>query len=256
MSIRIMTAVWDSPCTEPHTLLLLLALADWCNEQGECWPSVPTLAKKSRQSERNCRLHLRRLETLEILDKLEGRGRHHTNHYFLNLQNLQNLQQSLPPLQVSRTQNLQVATSKPATIVAPEPSLDPSEERSPSVSCPDDLSEAQSLGKGPAKFAPFWLKREPWERLEQSHLFDLLTTQEHLWQKPDYILDGNWWGALDKEFEEQPDYDCDFLAAQFAKMRTYFLRGERKPNSGRGWKKFVHNWIAREFNNLATRKGR
>lgn len=133
MSIRVMTAVWDSPCEDPSTLLLLLALADWANDQGECWPSVANLATKARMSVRNCQLHLRRLEKIGVIDCLPGNGRTHTNHYFLNLQTLQSMQALLHPLQGFYRERVQVATLKGASIVAPEPSVDPSKERSPSV---------------------------------------------------------------------------------------------------------------------------
>jgi nitric oxide synthase oxygenase domain/subunit len=53
MAIKIMTAVWENAPYQGCTLLTLLALADYANEQGFCWPAITTLAHKSRQSERN-----------------------------------------------------------------------------------------------------------------------------------------------------------------------------------------------------------
>jgi hypothetical protein len=53
MSLRLMAAVWESaPCSQT-TLLVLLALADHANDEGKCWPSVATLAKRTRTSERH-----------------------------------------------------------------------------------------------------------------------------------------------------------------------------------------------------------
>lgn len=54
MSVRIMTAVWaaDLPATEK---LVLLALADQANDDGHCWPSAMTIAKKCGQGERTVR---------------------------------------------------------------------------------------------------------------------------------------------------------------------------------------------------------
>lgn len=55
MSIKIMSWVWDSSPYEGKALLLHLALADFANDAGECWPSQPTLAQKARCSERHVR---------------------------------------------------------------------------------------------------------------------------------------------------------------------------------------------------------
>ena len=52
MSIKIMTQVWETADSKGSELLLLLALADSANDQGVCWPSLPTLAKKTRMSRR------------------------------------------------------------------------------------------------------------------------------------------------------------------------------------------------------------
>ena len=51
MSIRVMTKVWDNfPGAGGSELLVLLALADWSNDDGLCWPSVAAVATKSRLS--------------------------------------------------------------------------------------------------------------------------------------------------------------------------------------------------------------
>ena len=62
MSIEVMTAVWRNAEMRGAPLLVLLALADYANDQGVCWPSLMTLALKSRVSERQVRRILRSLE--------------------------------------------------------------------------------------------------------------------------------------------------------------------------------------------------
>lgn len=51
MSVRVMTEVWglDLPDSEK---IVLLALADCANDEGGCWPSMATLAKKCSKSDR------------------------------------------------------------------------------------------------------------------------------------------------------------------------------------------------------------
>jgi len=55
VSIKIMSWVWDNSPYDGKQLLLHLALADFANDAGECWPSQSTLAKKARCTERYVR---------------------------------------------------------------------------------------------------------------------------------------------------------------------------------------------------------
>lgn len=50
MSIRVMTHVWDSYPGGGSELLALLALADWGDDAGRCWPSMAKIAEKTRLS--------------------------------------------------------------------------------------------------------------------------------------------------------------------------------------------------------------
>lgn len=52
MSIRVMSAVWDNSQRRGAELLVLLALADWSNDRGECDPSYSQLARKARVDRR------------------------------------------------------------------------------------------------------------------------------------------------------------------------------------------------------------
>jgi len=63
MSIRIMSAVWAVSEASKTELLCLLALADHANDDGYCWPSVKTVARKCRISERQCQRLLATLES-------------------------------------------------------------------------------------------------------------------------------------------------------------------------------------------------
>lgn len=51
MSVAAMTAVWKhSRATTPSELLVLLALADWADDDGYCFPSHRAIAQKTRTS--------------------------------------------------------------------------------------------------------------------------------------------------------------------------------------------------------------
>jgi hypothetical protein len=82
MSIRVMTSVWDDPDTQTHSeLLVLLALADWANDDGYCWPTITALAAKSRLSERAVQQILGRLTATGRIERISGGGRGHANKY-------------------------------------------------------------------------------------------------------------------------------------------------------------------------------
>jgi hypothetical protein len=75
MSIRFVDSVFKDTAIKNHIdLLVSLALADFSDNDGIAWPSVPTLAKKTRLSERTVRYSLERLEALKKLTKIQGPG--------------------------------------------------------------------------------------------------------------------------------------------------------------------------------------
>ena len=88
MSITHMAVVWRLPDPElrDSRLLTLLALADFANDVGECWPGQPTLAQRARVSQRHISRVIDWLEEqgyIEILVKGNGKG--HSSHYRLLL---------------------------------------------------------------------------------------------------------------------------------------------------------------------------
>ena len=74
MSILKMAEVWASAEVEGSELLVLLALADFANDDGSCWPSVATVAKKSRLTERGTRGIIRRLEKQGLVSTVISTG--------------------------------------------------------------------------------------------------------------------------------------------------------------------------------------
>lgn len=55
MSIQIMSWVWQNSPYEGKALLLHLALGDFADDAGRCWPSQTTLARRARCTTRHVR---------------------------------------------------------------------------------------------------------------------------------------------------------------------------------------------------------
>lgn len=79
-----MSWIWSNSPYRGERLLLHLALGDFANDEGECFPSVATLARKARCSDVWCRAGIREMikdDLLEIVAHGNGRGR--SNRYRL-----------------------------------------------------------------------------------------------------------------------------------------------------------------------------
>lgn len=81
MSIKVMTWIWDNADAKGSELLLLLALADFAADDGYCWPTISTLAEKTRLSERQVFRLLQKLEDAGELTVIRGRR---NNRYIVN----------------------------------------------------------------------------------------------------------------------------------------------------------------------------
>ena len=77
MSIRWLSHVWLKSPYRSERLLLHLALADFANDEGVCWPSQRTLAQKARCSENFVRVTISQMirdGLIEVAKKGMGRG--------------------------------------------------------------------------------------------------------------------------------------------------------------------------------------
>lgn len=81
MSVRVMTAVWELPLPDSEKIVLL-ALADCANDEGHCWPSMATLARKCSKSDRTVQTAIKALVDAGHLTRREvlGKGCNYTVH--------------------------------------------------------------------------------------------------------------------------------------------------------------------------------
>ena len=95
MSVRTMAAVWERSQHSGTSLLMLLAIADFADDDGRAYPSVPTLARKCRMKERNAQYILSELVESAELTIQRGKGPRGSNVYRIKLASL-GVQHSAP----------------------------------------------------------------------------------------------------------------------------------------------------------------
>ena len=82
MSVAVSSWVWKHSKTNGNDRLLLLAIADVADDDGDnAWPSIATLADKATVSERTVQRRIQKLEELGCLTVHRGAGRHGTHRY-------------------------------------------------------------------------------------------------------------------------------------------------------------------------------
>ena len=153
MSIFVMSNVWQKSEHGGAHLLMLLAIADFADDQGRAYPSVSTLAKKCRVKPRAANYTIAELKRSGELEIKIGRGPYGANLYRIAIDCLgvgredrQPLQCTAPlqpgaPLQpVAHTPAMDCAI--PLQPIAPKPSLNHQE---PSVEAIASVGNADRL---------------------------------------------------------------------------------------------------------------
>lgn len=88
MSIRLMTLIWELPMSSTQKLVLL-ALGDWANDEGLCYPSVPSIARRATLSPRQAKRVMHELIGQKWVDVI---GNHNggaaSRRYQINTQRL------------------------------------------------------------------------------------------------------------------------------------------------------------------------
>jgi hypothetical protein len=144
MSIRMMTQVWDQSQHKGSELLLLLAIADNANDQGVAYPSVRTLAKKTRLHPHHVKKLLRVLEASGELVTHIGTGPRGCNEYEIKLSTGEG-SNLLPRMKSSGSPQDQ----KGVVPTLPEPNTEPKREEKPFSLEPDHGAPAPKVGLSP-----------------------------------------------------------------------------------------------------------
>jgi hypothetical protein len=164
-----MNWVWESSNTVGTDRLVLLAIADRASDEGmDAWPSIGTLARKTRLHDRTVQRCIRNIEALGELEVRKKDGAHGTNVYVVRMDALSLMGTSRPNARRSRQTATGVnlppggtgATSPPAQ-APPPPGIGatPPVAQAPPNSSGTSGTTSTSLSKTAA--SPRALAREP-----------------------------------------------------------------------------------------------
>lgn len=118
MSIKLMSEIWESGPQNISERMVLLALADYANDAGTCWPSISGIQKKSCLSERGVQTVIRRLQDAGWIEIEAGGGRKNANLYRIKTPQRLHPAGNAPPQMDAETP--QMTAVNPAG-AAPEP---------------------------------------------------------------------------------------------------------------------------------------
>lgn len=158
-----MSLVWERAPYTAGSLIVLLALADWANDEGVAWPSMERLAQKARIDRRSAQRIVRQLEKDGVLEVEHGGGRAKQHKYVLRMETA-TFCRPLCAKENSDISDIETATFDPqratfdaetATYVSPdpleeplvEPPIEPSEARAPAKKKIAQLSDEEFLSE-------------------------------------------------------------------------------------------------------------
>jgi hypothetical protein len=150
-----MSLAWKSELATGRKMVLL-ALCDWANEQGECYPSVPTLAVKCSMGERTVQGHLADMEELGIIRRVMRTGR--STFYFINSAAF-----PMSPAESAPPQNPHPTPAKPAGVPPQNPHPTPAAAAPISTTEPSGKPSRKSSPARAARLPKDWSLPEEWK---------------------------------------------------------------------------------------------
>ena len=140
-------------CPSPGAKLILVLLANYADEDGECYPGQERISKQASMSVRAVRDNIGKLEEFGLIERVirqrkDGRGRT-SDLYRLNLTKTN---RQISP--VEQTTNRQISHDQPAES-AEEPSVEPLVRTLPSEGAPDGAeAEREFFAEGKRVLGP------------------------------------------------------------------------------------------------------
>jgi hypothetical protein len=173
MSIRMMSAVWDLDLPDSEKLIML-ALADWADDDGRCWPSIAQIVKRSSKSERTVQAALKSLEAKGALVRAMKPGC--GTKYTLNPRSHRTPADTAPPQGTTKTPAA-AAPNTSRTIIGSTDVLPPPtpQKPKPAVASGKPAGKPVKADAVPMPDLPDWVPPDAWA--------GFLANREHL-KKP------------------------------------------------------------------------
>jgi len=83
VSVRMLTRVFDTSPSEGLSRLVLIALADYADDDGHCWPAIASIARKARCAESTVHRSLKKLVAAGEIEIDSGAGMNGVHRYRL-----------------------------------------------------------------------------------------------------------------------------------------------------------------------------
>ncbi|MFM2477392.1 helix-turn-helix domain-containing protein [Celerinatantimonas sp. MCCC 1A17872] len=150
MSIKLMTQVWDASAFKGNQKLIMLCLSDFANDEGLCWPSIATIAKKCTVSTSTVKAQIRELMRagfLKVHVRLkrtdDGKTTNDSNVYQILIGALKKAIATGGEFQPGSKSNRGQNTPLPGAESDPKPPIDPPITNIPPVVPPTDDLQAK-----------------------------------------------------------------------------------------------------------------
>jgi len=139
LSIKVMSLVWErSEATSTH-LLVMLAMADFADDDGLAWPSYDRIGLKIRQSGRNAKRIVKQLLDTDELSLVQSGSRGQSNQYRVEVTALALKEgPGLSHSDKSGTSEGDIQVNPEGHPMSPEPSIEPSQGQPSETSKPTD----------------------------------------------------------------------------------------------------------------------
>lgn len=140
MSIKLMTLAWELDL-QASSKLVLLALCDWSNDEGLCYPSMRRIARRACLSDRQSKRVMHALAAANLIEVVGNvNGGRASRRYQINVEALRRSEadtrgDNLTPVPLASPQGRHqrhpsgdIGDTAPVTPTSPEPTIDPSPE--------------------------------------------------------------------------------------------------------------------------------
>lgn len=261
MSVHFTSPIWKYSRRRGTELLALLALGDMANDEGICWPSMVSIAKRIKLDEKQARRIVHDLiEGGEVKILVIGGGSGHSNRYRLNLEAICGTKKTLPSEGEIKLETLPrrgdlvipnppTPAPKPSLTADKNPPLAAGEESSLTVKEPSTKKEGVEAAPRPAaspvasgSAVPFGFEDPEWE--EDADLRRFLLTQPLVKIPLEYFSDNGWW--------TRASIGCNgitvaFLKRTFAALGNHFAKKpQTRPMTKGGWQQKMTNFLYKE----------